>query len=38
MIRDVLALVRSEVQHHGVVVETHLAADVPLILADRIEL
>jgi C4-dicarboxylate-specific signal transduction histidine kinase len=38
MIRDVLAPVRSEVQRHGVVVETHLAADVPLILADRIQL
>ncbi|HET6315596.1 MAG TPA: ATP-binding protein, partial [Chloroflexota bacterium] len=36
-IRDVLALARSEVQRHGVVLETHLAADVPLILGDRIQ-
>jgi C4-dicarboxylate-specific signal transduction histidine kinase len=36
-IRDVLALAHSEVQRHGVVVETHLAADVPLILGDRIQ-
>jgi PAS domain S-box-containing protein len=37
-IRDVLALASSEVQRHGVVVETHLAGDMPLILADRIQL
>jgi PAS domain S-box-containing protein len=37
-IRDVLALTRSEVQRHGVVVETHLAAEVPRILGDRIQL
>jgi C4-dicarboxylate-specific signal transduction histidine kinase len=37
-IRDVLALVRSEVHRHGVVVETHLAADVPRIQGDRIQL
>jgi len=37
-IRDVLALARSEVQRHGVVVETHLAAAVPLVRADRIQL
>jgi PAS domain S-box-containing protein len=37
-IRDVLALASSEVQRHRVVVETHLAADVPLILGDRIQL
>jgi len=37
-IRDVLALARSEVHCHGVVVETHLAADVPRILGDRIQL
>jgi PAS domain S-box-containing protein len=37
-IRDVLALARSEVQRHGVAVETHLAPDVPLILADRVQL
>jgi PAS domain S-box-containing protein len=36
-IRDVLALARSEVQRHGVTVETHLSDDVPLILADRIQ-
>ena len=38
MIRDVLALARSEVQRHGVVVETHLAEEVPRILGDRIQL
>src|SRR5215471_19093370 len=37
-IRDVLALVRSEVQRHGVVVETQLAADLPRIRGDRIQL
>ena len=37
-IRDVLALARSEVHRHGVVVETHLAAEVPRMLGDRIQL
>jgi PAS domain S-box-containing protein len=37
-IRDVLALAQNEVQRHGVVVETHLAEDVPRILGDRIQL
>lgn len=37
-IQDVLALARSAVQRHGVVVETHLAADVPPILGDRVQL
>src|SRR5262249_19341031 len=37
-IRDVLALARSEVQRHGVLPETHLAAEVPRILGDRIQL
>src|SRR4029450_11396650 len=37
-IQDVLALARSEVHRHGVTVETHLAADVPRILGDRIQL
>src|SRR3989442_9521416 len=37
-IRDVLALARSEVHRHGVVVETHLAAAVPRIRGDRIQL
>jgi signal transduction histidine kinase len=36
-IRDVIALARSEVQRNGVAVETHLSDDVPLILADRIQ-
>jgi C4-dicarboxylate-specific signal transduction histidine kinase len=36
-IRDVLALARSEVHRHGVVVETHLAEHVPLVRADRIQ-
>src|SRR5262249_30744251 len=38
LIRDVLALVRSEVHRHGVIVETHLAADLPRIRGDRIQL
>src|SRR5262249_45578411 len=37
-IRDVLALVRSEVHRHGVLVETQLAADLPRIRGDRIQL
>jgi len=36
-IHDVLALARSEVHRHGVVVATQLAADVPRILGDRIQ-
>ena len=36
-IRDVLALARSEVQRHRVVVATHLAEPVPLVRADRIQ-
>src|SRR4029453_14820237 len=36
-IRDVLALARSEVHRHGVLVETHLSADLPRILGDRIQ-
>src|SRR5262244_839870 len=38
LIRDVLALTRSEVHRHGVVVETQLAAAVPRIRGDRIQL
>src|SRR5262249_21863810 len=37
-IRDVLALARSEVQRNEVALETHLAAEVPRILGDRIQL
>jgi signal transduction histidine kinase len=37
-IRDVLVLAHSEVHRHRVVVETHLAEPVPLVLADRIQL
>src|SRR5262245_25622786 len=37
-IRDVLALARSEVHRHGVVVATHLAEEVPLVWADRIQI
>jgi C4-dicarboxylate-specific signal transduction histidine kinase len=37
-IRDVLALARSAVHRHGVVIETQLAADVPRIRGDRIQL
>jgi C4-dicarboxylate-specific signal transduction histidine kinase len=36
-IQDVLALARSAVQRHGVVVETHLAQEVPRIPGDRIQ-
>src|SRR5262249_28030029 len=37
-IRDVLALARSEVQRYGVLVETQLAAQVPRLWGDRIQL
>jgi PAS domain S-box-containing protein len=37
-IREVIALARSAVQRHGVVVETHLAKEVPRILGDRVQL
>jgi PAS domain S-box-containing protein len=37
-IRDAIALARSAVQRYGVVLETHLAAEVPRILGDRIQL
>jgi PAS domain S-box-containing protein len=37
-IRDVLALARSEVQRHGVALETQLSKDVPLLRGDRIQL
>ena len=37
-IRDVIALAQSAVHRHGVVVETHLAADLPPILGDRVQL
>jgi len=37
-IRDILALARSEVQRHRVVVATHLAEEMPLVWADRIQL
>jgi two-component system, LuxR family, sensor kinase FixL len=36
-IREVLALARSAVHRHGVVLETHLAAEVPRMLGDRIQ-
>jgi signal transduction histidine kinase/PAS domain-containing protein len=37
-IREVIALAQSEVQRNGVALETQLSDDVPLILADRIQL
>ena len=37
-IRDVIALARSEVQRHGVALQTHLAGDVPRVLGDRVQL
>jgi C4-dicarboxylate-specific signal transduction histidine kinase len=37
-IQEVLALARSEIQRHGVALETHLSANVPVVLADHIQL
>ena len=37
-IHEVIALARSEIQRNGVALETQLSEDVPLILADRIQL
>ena len=37
-IHEVIALARSEVQRNGVALETQLSDDVPVILADRIQL
>jgi C4-dicarboxylate-specific signal transduction histidine kinase len=37
-IQEVLALARSEIHRHGVALETQLSAQVPVILADRIQL
>ena len=37
-IHEVIALAHSEVQRNGVALETQLSEDVPLILADRIQL
>jgi PAS domain S-box-containing protein len=37
-IHDVIALARSEIQRNGVALETQLSDDVPVILADRIQL
>jgi hypothetical protein len=36
-IPDVLALARSAVQRHGVMVKTHLAKELPRMLGDRIQ-
>jgi len=38
MIRDVLALVQSELARHRIVLETSLADDLPPVLGDRIQL
>jgi C4-dicarboxylate-specific signal transduction histidine kinase len=38
VIRDVLALTRSELQRHGVALRTDLSADVRQILGDRVQL
>jgi PAS domain S-box-containing protein len=35
---DIIRRIRALAQRHGVVVETHLAADVPPILGDRVQL
>ncbi|MCA1442449.1 PAS domain S-box protein [Ensifer sp. IC4062] len=37
-IHEVIALARGEMQQNGVALETQLASDVPIILADRIQL
>jgi predicted ATPase/signal transduction histidine kinase len=37
-IHEVIALARSEIQRNGVTLETELSDDVPLILADRVQL
>ena len=37
-IQEVIALARSEIQRNGVALETQLSEDVPVILADRIQL
>jgi C4-dicarboxylate-specific signal transduction histidine kinase len=37
-IREVIALARSEVQRHNVLLDTQLSGDVPLVFADRIQL
>src|SRR5262249_31486883 len=37
LIREAIALAQSEVQRHRIALETHLAADVPLVFADRIQ-
>ena len=38
LVRDVIALTRSEVQKHGAEVQTQLAADLPHVLGDRVQL
>src|SRR5262245_11311007 len=38
LIREVLALVRSDVQRYGVTLQMHLAADLPPVRGDRIQL
>jgi signal transduction histidine kinase len=38
VIRDVLALVQSEMARHRIVLETSLADDLPSVLGDRIQL
>src|SRR5215831_3996286 len=38
LIREVLALVRSDVQRYGVTLQMHLATDLPPVLGDRIQL
>ena len=37
-IRDVIAMARSELQSHGVLLRAELAGDVPVVLGDRIQL
>jgi signal transduction histidine kinase len=37
-IQEVIALARSEIQRHGVALETQLSEHVPVVLADRIQL
>jgi C4-dicarboxylate-specific signal transduction histidine kinase len=38
VIRDARALVRPELERHGIVLETHVATDLPPVMGDRIQL
>jgi PAS domain S-box-containing protein len=38
VVREVIALTRSEVQKRGIILQTRLAADLPQVLGDRVQL